>query len=582
VPIAPPDRNIKEFAVEYVVDATNFVVDTMREYPETLIFLTLAIGFWFGALRFGSFSLGAVTSTLIAGLLVGQLHIPIASVVQSTFFMMFLFAVGYGVGPQFFRAFKNDGLPQVAFAIVVWLSGLLTAYVLAKLLGYNAGLAAGLLAGGYTNSGTLGVATDNLKQLGLSASDTAAMASLAAIAYAVTYPFGTAGAAWFLGSVAPKLLGIDLPASCKELERKMGAGSTDPTDGTAYRTVSARAFRVAPGLAARTPREIIAGLGGAEAFVMRIRQDGQTIEPKLETVIRSGATVVIAGHPEALLAAERILGPEVDDPELLAVPTEKLDVVITNEQAANHTIKQLLDAELAKCGHGVFVHKIMRSGQEVKVTPDLQLKERDVLTLLGFRKDVEAVAKFFGYADRATNRADIAYMSVGIVIGALVGALTIHVGGIPLSFSPSVGALVAGLVCGNLRSIYRTFGRIPEAALWVFNNVGLNGFIAVVGLNAASGLVSGLKAYGLSLFLAGAVVSMVPLIVGVYVGKYIFKFHPGILLGAVAGARSTTAALGAVQEAANSTIPAIGYAVPYAVGRIVLAISGVIILLLMK
>jgi len=221
--------------VEYLVDVMTFIVDTMREYPETLIFLTLAIGFWFGALRFGSFSLGAVTSTLIAGLLVGQLHIPIASVVQSTFFMMFLFAVGYGVGPQFFRAFKNDGLPQVAFAIVVWLSGLLSAYVLAKLLGYNPGLAAGLLAGGYTNSGTLGVATDNLKQLGLNSSDTAAMASLAAIAYAVTYPFGTAGAAWFLGSVAPKLLGVDLPASCRELERKMGAGSTDPSEETAYK-----------------------------------------------------------------------------------------------------------------------------------------------------------------------------------------------------------------------------------------------------------------------------------------------------------------------------------------------------------
>jgi putative transport protein len=141
---------------------------------------------------------------------------------------------------------------------------------------------------------------------------------------------------------------------------------------------------------------------------------------------------------------------------------------------------------------------------------------------------------------------------------------------------------VAGLVCGYLRSVYRTFGRIPEAALWVFNNVGLNGFIAVVGLNAAAGLVSGLKEYGLSLFLAGVVVSIVPLIVGVYVGRYIFKFHPGILLGAVAGARTTTAALGAIHEAANSAIPAIGYAVPYAVGRILLAISGIIILLMTK
>jgi putative transport protein len=174
------------------------------------------------------------------------------------------------------------------------------------------------------------------------------------------------------------------------------------------------------------------------------------------------------------------------------------------------------------------------------------------------------------------------FMSAAVVIGALLGAVTIHVGGIPLSFSPSVGALVAGLVCGYLRSVYRTFGQIPEPALWVFNNVGPNGFIAVVGLNAAAGLIAGLKAYGLGLFLAGIVVSIVPLAVGIFAGKYIFKFHPAITLGACAGARTTTTALGALQEAANSPVPALGYTIPNAVGRICLAICGVIIVLLMK
>jgi putative transport protein len=569
--------------MEYVFDVMNYIINPLRQYPEIAIFLTLALGFWFGSFKFGSFSLGVVTSTLLAGLLVGQLHIPVATVVQSTFFMLFLFAVGYGVGPQFFRALKKDGLPQVAFALLVSASGLLCAYALGKLLGYNPGLTAGLLAGGYTNSGTLGVATDNLKQLGLGADQTAAMASLAAIAYAVTYPFGTAGAAWFLASVGPKLLGIDLAASCKEFERKMGAGAADPTLGTAYRAVAARAFRLEnAGQSGQTVHAIVASLGVPDTFVMRIRQDGALIEPSMETIIRSGATVVIAGHPQALLTAEKTLGPEVDDPELLGFPTEQLDVVITSKKVAGRTINELQDAKLAKCGHGVIVRKLMRDGNEVKAPPDLQLHRWDVLTLLGARTDIEGAAKYLGYADRATTTSDIAFMSIAVVLGGLVGAITIHVGGIPLSLSPSVGALVAGLVCGHLRSLYRTFGRIPEAALWVFNNVGLNGFIAVVGLNAAGGLVSGLKQYGLELFLAGVVVSIVPLVVGVYAGKYIFKFHPGILLGAVAGARTTTAALGALQEAANSSVPAIGYTVPYAVGRIVLAIFGVIIVLLMQ
>ena len=161
-----------------------FLIATLRGYPEIALFLTLAIGFWFGSLKFGSFSLGTVTSTLIAGLLIGQLNIHIAPIVEDTFFTLFLFAVGYGAGPQFFPALKKDGLPQVLFTVLVCIVGLLTAYAAARLLGYGPGLAAGLLAGGYTNSGTLGVATANLNELGLSPEQTASMASLAANAYA--------------------------------------------------------------------------------------------------------------------------------------------------------------------------------------------------------------------------------------------------------------------------------------------------------------------------------------------------------------------------------------------------------------
>ena len=166
----------------------HFLVDTIRQYPEIAIFLTLAIGFWFGSLKLGSFSLGAVASTLLAGLLIGQLRVPIAHVAESTFFTMFLFAVGYGVGPQFFRAMKKDGLPQVAFTLLVCATGLACAYALGKMLGFNPGLTAGLLAGGYTNSGTLGVATNYLKQLGLPADQTAAMASLTAVALCLIIP----------------------------------------------------------------------------------------------------------------------------------------------------------------------------------------------------------------------------------------------------------------------------------------------------------------------------------------------------------------------------------------------------------
>ena len=559
------------------------LADTLRRYPEVSIFLTLAIGFWFGARKFGSFSLGAVTSTLVAGLLVGQLGIHVDPVVQSTFFLMFLFAVGYSVGPQFFRALKKDGLPQVAFALLVCASGFVCAYAIGKLLGYNSGLTAGLLSGGYTNSGTLGVATDFLKQVGPTADKAAAMASLAAVAYAVTYPFGTAGAAWFLGTLGPKLLKVDLAASCKELERTMSLQHKQAGVRSAYQPLAARAYRLRnTSLVGKPARDIAGMLGASEAFVVRVRQNGGIVDSRNGTVLQDGATIAVAGPPKSLLKFESAVGPEVADEELLNFPTEQLDVVVTSKDAANHTIKELHDAQLARTGHEVFLSKLTRLGQEIKPYPDLHLQRHDVLTLLGARSDIEEAAKVLGYADRPDTKSDIAFMSVAVVLGSLVGAVTVHIAGVPLSLSTSVGTLIAGLVCGYLRSTYRTFGQIPESALWIFNNVGLNGFIAVMGLNAAAGLVSGLKAYGIGLFLSGIVVSIVPLAVGLYAGKYIFKFHPGILLGACAGARTTTAALGAVQEAANSPIPAIGYTIPYAVGRIVLAMSGVVIVSLTR
>jgi len=555
------------------------LIDALRHHPEIALFLTLAIGFWFGALKFGSFSLGAVTSTLIAGLLVGQLGVTLPDVVQSIFFLLFLFAVGYSVGPQFFRALKKDGLPQVAFALIVCASGFLTAWAAAKLMGYGPGLAAGLLAGGYTNSGTLGVASANISQLGLDAQQATAAAALAAIAYAVTYPFGTAGAAWFLSSVAPKILGVDLPKVSKELEAKMGTHGG--AGEQAYRPIVTRAFRlVNAALVGRTARELSAALEGA--VVTRFRQGAKTFDADVQAAIPQGATLVLSGSPHALFAAKEKVGPEVEDEELLAYPTEEIDIVVTKKEAAGRTVRELEQHELGRYGRRLFLMHVTRGGQPIAAAPDLELERWDVLTIRGARKFVDDLAKSLGNADRATSKSDVSFMGVGIVIGCLVGLITIHAGGIPLSLSTSVGTLLAGLVCGYLRSEYRTFGGIPEPALWAFNNVGLNGFIAVVGLNAASGLVAGLKAYGIGLFIAGIFVSLVPLIVGVYVGKYVFKFHPTLLLGACAGARTTTAALGAIQEAAQSPLPAVGYTIPYAVGRIVLAVCGIAILLVMK
>ena len=190
------------------------------------------------------------------------------------------------------------------------------------------------------------------------------------------------------------------------------------------------------------------------------------------------------------------------------------------------------------------------------------------------------VAKEIGYPDPATNETDIVYLAFGIILGAIAGTLTLHISGVPISLSTSGGALIAGLIFGWWRSHHPTMGAIPEAALWVFNNMGLNIFIAVIGISAGPGFVEGFREIGLSLFLAGIIATSLPLLFGVWVAVKWFKFHPAIALGCCAGARTTTAAIGALQESLGSETPALGYTVTYAVGNTLLILWGVFIVLM--
>jgi putative transport protein len=561
----------------------HWIVQTLHTYPEIALFLCLAIGALVGSWKFKGFSLGVVTSTLLAGVLIGQLHIVLSPNVKSVFFLMFLFAVGYSVGPQFFRGLRSGGLKQVLFAVMLCVTCLLCTVLVAKVLHYNLGLSAGLLSGACTISAVLGVATDSINQLGLAADQKKALLDAMPVAYAVTYLFGTAGSAWFLATIGPKLLRVNLPKVAKELESEMGATEAEAGVSSAYSPLLARTYRVTnPKLIGKTVGEVEGLVKEQRIFIEQIRQGGTISPANLDTVVKEGAVLAVIGPREAVLSHEQQLGPEVNDRELLSFPGELLDVVVTNKELEGKTIKQVLDSPLGSKGRGVFLRKLTRGGVEMPYGPNSKLDRGDVLTLQGAKREVEAAANAVGYADRETEKTDVLFLGLGIVAGALFGALTIHLGGIPLSLSTSGGALIAGLICGWLRSTHRTFGRIPAPALWVFNTIGLNAFIAVVGLTTGPVFIKGLRENGLSLFLAGIFVTTVPFIVGILAGKYIFKMHPAIVLGACAGARTTTAALGAIQEAAGSKTPALGYTVTYAVGNTLLIIWGVVIVLLMK
>jgi len=561
----------------------NWLFQTLRTYPEIAIFLSLALGYYFGSFTYKGLGLGAVTATLIAAVIIGQIGITISGPLKPTFFLMFLFAIGYGVGPQFVRGIAKDGIPQALFAVVVAVFCLAAAYIGAKLAGYDIGSAAGLYAGSQTISASMGLATDAINRLGLSPEETKRLLDAMPVAYAVTYIFGTVGSAIVLAMLGPALLGIDLEAACKRYEEEHGGKKELSGPGTAWYQHELRAFRVREGarIVGKTVQEAEALLPDARVFVERIRRGGQIVEATADTIIQPGDIVAVAGRRDVLVNVIGAAAQEVDDRELLAVPVEGVDVYVTSQAVDGKTLAELATLPGAR---GVFLRKITRgaTATDIPILPNTQLQRGDIVTLVGRTQDITVATKMLGYPDRATDVADVAFIGAAITIGALLGAMVYKIGGVPLTLSTSGGVLIAGLFFGWLRSVRPTFGRIPSSTVWFMNSVGLNVFIAVVGISSGPGFVSGLQQLGFSLFLWGVFVTTLPLILAMYVGKYLFRFDDAILLGCCSGARTTTASLGMINDRAKSQIPGLGYTVTYAVGNTLLTIWGMVLVILLS
>jgi putative transport protein len=395
--------------------------------------------------------------------------------------------------------------------------------------------------------------------------------------------FGTVGSALVIALLGPFLLRINLPAACKEYEEKHGGKKELGGAGTGWHKWELRAFKVREGGRAVGLRaaEAEAMVAGSRVFVQRIRHNGSVEDATADTVLRAGDAVAVAGPRETLVNLIGSEATEIDDPELLSVPVAGVDVLVTNKEANGKTLVQLAEKTSSR---GVFLRKITRgaTATAIPILPNTQIYRGDILTLVGRTQDIAAATKDLGVADKATDVADVAFIGAWIAIGALLGSFVVKVGGVPLTLSTAGGALIAGIIGGWLRSVRPTFGRIPSPTVWFMNSVGLNIFIAIVGISAGPGFVNGLKTQGVGLFLWGALATTIPLILGMFIAKYLFRFHDALTLGIVSGSRTTTASLGLVCDLGKSQVPALGYTVTYAVGNTLLTIWGMVIILLMK
>jgi putative transport protein len=554
----------------------------LESYPELAVFLAIGVGYVFGDIKFGGFSFGPVTGSLFAGLLIGQLaEVPISPMAKSFLFLLFLFGIGYSVGPQFLSSLRKGGVQAVLMSLVCTVTGLVTALAAARVLGLDAGFAAGLLSGSLTQSAAMGTASEAIGSLPLDEATRALLVSHVAIADALCYVFGAAGAIWFCSAAAPRLLGVDLVAEAKALEDELGIHQAPPGVVSGNRPFDLRAY-VVPADAAivgQTVAQAEARYRDRRFFVLRLRRDRTILNDARNVLVQAGDVLAVSGRRKAIIEIIGKKGEEVDDPELLDIPIRRADVFVTSRTVAGRTLADIGQDEWTR---GVYVRVARRGAEKLPLGFGLVIERGDVLSLVGTDVGVRRAEREIGAIIAPTMTTDFVVVGFAVFVGGLLGVLArVSIGDMTVAMGASVGALLAGLLVGRLRTRHPLFGRIPGGAVALMTALGLAAFVAMTGLHAGPAFVPALQQAGAGIMLGGVLVTLTPLLVGLYFGRYVLRMNPILLLGTLAGSLTMTAAMAAVQERSKSPTAVLGYTPAYPIANILLTLWGTLIVILM-
>jgi putative transport protein len=500
----------------------NSLHEFLLQQPVLVFFLVLGLGYMIGNIRFFAISLGSVGGVLIAGLVFGHFGYTMYPGMQSMGFALFIFCVGYQAGPQFFDVLLTSGLKYLS----------------------PPGMAAGLMGGALTTTPTLAAAQDAVRSGLVTAPEgftSEEVLTNIGAGYALTYLFGLIGLILVI-RLLPRILGIDLPAEADidktilELERE-------------------------------SPGEIIfAGL----------RRDGEEVTIDNETRLAVGDEVLVIGQIDRLLTRAHLRAQEISDAAGLSVPMTTFKVVVSNPSVIG---RPLQDVEISE-RLNVLPLAVYRQRTELPLSLEMELHRGDVITFYGPEFAIDSLVRHVGHVERAVDDTDLFTFALGIAAGIGLGTLSINIGAVSIGLGMAGGLLITGLVIGFLRSIWPIFGRVPSAARWVLMELGLLLFMAGVGLNAGGGIVEIIQNSGLKLLGAGAVVTLVPTLVGYFFSRKILQLNPAEALGGVTGSMTSGAALSVVCDAAKSNVPALGYTGAYAFANVILTLAGTFIMLL--
>jgi putative transport protein len=553
--------------------------DLIQKDPVLLLFLVLGIGYLIGGIRFGSFRLGAVAGVLLAGLLLGHLGFEGNPAIQSLGFVLFIFSVGYQAGPKFVQAIRKDGRRYLTIAVIVAVSGLLLAYGASQMLEFEPGVSAGLLAGALTSTPTLAAADSAVVSGDYRPPDgltVEGVRSNITTAYAITYIFGLVGLILII-RLLPGMLGIDLAEEAVKLEREEAEAGPFPVFSPS--DIVVRAVRIENEQLTGRPLGEFQKVAPLEFTVQAIRRQGELIEPTLETELQIGDIISVVGvlTPQAVEFLEgKAVGPQVRDRELLRYQPDSVQICVNKKGAGGQTLGELQIPQQ----NASFVSRIVRLGVEVEVSPATTIERGDVLHVTGPSAGLEKLAARLGHLEGDVDETDLSTFSWAIVIGILIGAWTMNVAGVAIGLGSAGGLLAVGVTVGYLRSLFPVFGRVPEAARWVFTELGLLLFMAAVGLRGGAGLIETLRSSGLALLVCGIVVTAVPLSIAYVVGRKMLRMNPLMLLGAITGAMTSGGALNVINSQSKSTVASIGYTGAYAFANVLLTIAGALIILL--
>ncbi|GAA0491382.1 aspartate-alanine antiporter [Pigmentiphaga sp. GD03639] len=554
-----------------------WVLEAIRQSPEILLFLSLAIGFWIGKFQFGRFQLGGVAGSLLVAVLFSQLGVSIDNGVKAVLFALFIYAVGFESGPQFFKSLGRQSLKEIAMAAVLAITGLVTVVVLARMFGLDKGLAAGVAAGGLTQSAIIGTAGSALAKLGLPPDELQRLQANVAIGYAVTYIFGSFGAIIICVNVLPKFMGRDIREDAVKAETSMNAGMIVPGAGEqlAAPEVVGRLYRAGPA-AGTTVGEIEAlAPDGMAVTVERIKRDGQIIPAQADLKLHASDIVLLAGRRAAVMAARQALGDEVLSSSGMDMVMLTRDVLITGPAYLGKTVAQIRAGIAADIRHGIVVLGLKRDGRPLPMEPDTVIRAGDVAVLFGTGNDIQRAAHSVGTVIVPSDKTDWVYHGLGLALGLVIGLAVLRIGSIPLTLGSGGGALLSGLLFGWYRTRRMSVGNMPTGASTLLRDLGLAGFVAVVGLQSGLQAVDTIRTSGLSLFLIGVAVTIVPLLITMLFGRYVLRYdNAAVFAGALSGSRSANPAFGEVLDKAGNSVPTVPFAVTYALANVFLTLLG--------